>query len=123
MTGVELQMLRRRRAAPVQVSRRMDRFEDLAAFVAIVETGSQTAAARRTRRSLQSINRSLTTLERSLGVQLLTRTTRQSRPTEAGLALYRRIKPALVEIDTARREAAGRGDEPSGLLRIAAPPL
>jgi DNA-binding transcriptional LysR family regulator len=65
----------------------------------------------------------LTALERSLGVQLLTRTTRQSRPTEAGLNFYRRIKPALIEIDTARREVAGRAGEPSGLLRIAAPPL
>jgi hypothetical protein len=34
----------------------MDRLGDLEAFLAIVERGSQTAAARQLRRSLQSIN-------------------------------------------------------------------
>ncbi len=97
--------------------------DDLEAFVAIVEKGSQTAAARHLRRSLQSISRSLTTLERSTGVELLRRTTRQSHPTEAGLSFYRRVKPALAEINEARREAASRNAEPSGLLRIGAPVL
>jgi len=101
----------------------MDRLDDIEAFIAIVEKGSQTAAARHLRRSLQSIGRSLTALERGAGVELLRRTTRQSHPTEAGLAFYRRVKPALTEITEARREAANKRDEPSGLLRIAAPML
>ena len=101
----------------------MDRMDDLTAFLTIVEKGSQTAAARHLRRSLQSINRSLTTLECSVGVELISRTTRQSNPTEAGLAFYRRIKPALMEINDARLEAANRRAEPSGLLRIGAPVL
>lgn len=101
----------------------MDRMDDLTAFVAIMERGSQTAAARHLRRSLQSINRSLAALERSVGVELITRTTRQSSPTEAGLAFYRRVKPALMEISEAKLEAASRRAEPSGLLRIGAPVL
>jgi DNA-binding transcriptional LysR family regulator len=101
----------------------MDRIDDLAAFLAVVEKGSQTAAARHLRRSLQSINRSLTSLERSVGTALVGRTTRHSAPTEAGLAFYRRVKPALAEIDAARREAADRRAAPSGLLRIGAPVL
>ena len=36
--------------------------EDIEAFVAIIETGSQTAAARRLGRSLQAVNRSLAAL-------------------------------------------------------------
>ena len=95
--------------------------EDIEAFLAVIEAGSQTAAARRLGRSLQSVNRSLITLERSVGVELVRRTTRQSFPTEAGLAFYRRIKPALAEITEARLEAASQRGEPSGLLRIAAP--
>ena len=51
----------------------MDRMDDLTAFLTIVEKGSQTAAARHLRRSLQSINRSLTTLECSVGVELISR--------------------------------------------------
>src|SRR6266481_2831479 len=95
--------------------------EDIEAFLAVIEAGSQTAAARRLGRSLQSVNRSLVTLERSVGVELVRRTTRQSFPTEAGLAFYRRVKPALAEISDARLEAANQRAEPSGLLRIAAP--
>jgi DNA-binding transcriptional LysR family regulator len=96
---------------------------DIEAFLAVIETGSQTAAARRLGRSPQAVNRSLTALERSVGVELVRRTTRQSVATEAGLAFYRRVKPALAEIGEARLEAANRRAEPSGLLRIAAPVL
>ncbi|MDD1531682.1 LysR family transcriptional regulator [Bradyrhizobium sp. WBOS7] len=95
--------------------------EEIEVFLAVVEAGSQTAAARRLGRSLQSVNRALAALERSVGVELVRRTTRQSVATEAGLAFYRRVKPAFAEIGEARLEAANRRIEPSGLLRIAAP--
>jgi DNA-binding transcriptional LysR family regulator len=101
----------------------MDRIDELTAFLAIVEKGGQTAAARHLGQSLQSINRSLARLERTVGVELVSRTTRRSSPTEAGLAFYRRIKPALTEINDAKREAANRRTEPSGLIRIGAPVL
>jgi DNA-binding transcriptional LysR family regulator len=97
--------------------------EDIEVFVAVIETGSQTAAARRLGRSLQAVNRSLAALEQSVGVELVRRTTRKSFATEAGLAFYRRVKPAVAEIAEARLEAASRRVEPSGLLRIAAPVL
>src|SRR5438477_3012464 len=97
--------------------------DDVEAFLAIIEMGSQTAAARRLGRSLQSVNRSLAALERSVGVELVRRTTRRSFATEAGLAFYRRVKPAVAEIGEARLEAASRRVEPSGLLRIGAPAL
>lgn len=97
--------------------------EEIEVFLAVVEAGSQTAAARQLGRSLQSVNRALAALERSVGVELVRRTTRQSVATEAGLAFYRRVKPAFVEIGEARLEAANRRVEPSGLLRIAAPIL
>jgi len=101
----------------------MDRLDDIEAFLAIVEKGGQTAAARHLRRSLQSINRSLAMLERGVGVELVRRTTRRSQPTAAGQAFYRRIKPAFMEITEARREASGGQAEPAGLLRISAPVL
>lgn len=101
----------------------MDKIDDLEAFLTIVETGSLTAAARRLDRSLQSVSRSLATLERSVGVELVRRTTRQSHPTEAGLAFHRRVKPAFDEIVGARLEAASRRAEPSGQLTIGAPVL
>ncbi|MGV6873656.1 LysR family transcriptional regulator [Pseudochelatococcus sp. B33] len=101
----------------------MDRLDDIEAFLAVVEKGSQTAAASHLRRSLQSVGRSLATLEQSVGVELIRRTTRRSSPTDAGLAFYHRVKPAFLEIHAARQEAADKGSEPFGLLRIGAPVL
>lgn len=101
----------------------MDRLNDIEAFLAIVEKGGLTAAARHLRRSLQSISRSLTTLERSIGVDLVRRTTRRSHPTEAGLAFYRRVKPALTEIKDARLEATSEQAELTGLLRVGGPAM
>ncbi|MCA1452377.1 LysR family transcriptional regulator [Bradyrhizobium sp. BRP22] len=97
--------------------------EEIEAFLAVIETGSQTAAARRLGRSVQAVNRSLLALEHSVGVELVRRTTRKSFATEAGLAFYRRVKPAFSEISEARLEAASRRAEPSGLLRVSAPVL
>jgi DNA-binding transcriptional LysR family regulator len=99
----------------------MDRIGDLEAFLAIVDKGSLTAAARHLQRSVQSISRSLATLETSVGVALIKRTTRQSHPTEAGLAFYARVKPAIAEIDDARAQAADVGRALSGRLRVGAP--
>ncbi|HEU0059149.1 MAG TPA: LysR substrate-binding domain-containing protein, partial [Hyphomicrobiaceae bacterium] len=101
----------------------MHRLGDLEAFLAIVERGSQTAAARQLRRSLQSINRSLLALERSIGVELVRRTTRKSSPTEAGRTFYNRVHPAFQEIAAARLDAANRHAEPSGSMRLGAPVL
>jgi DNA-binding transcriptional LysR family regulator len=101
----------------------MERMDDLQAFLAIVEAGGLSAAARRLDRSLQSVSRSLIALERGMGVELIRRTTRQSRPTEAGLAFYRRVQPAFAEIRDARLEAANRSASPSGVLRIGGPVL
>ena len=70
----------------------MERLDDLEAFLAIIEKGSQTAASRHLRRPLQSLNRSLMALERALGVELVKRTTRRSEPTEAGRVFYERIE-------------------------------
>jgi DNA-binding transcriptional LysR family regulator len=99
----------------------MDGLDHLAIFVAVVDKGGQTAAARHLGRSLQAVNRSLMALEQSVGVELVQRTTRQSSPTEAGLAFYRRIKPALADIAEAKQEAASKRADLSGLIRIGAP--
>jgi DNA-binding transcriptional LysR family regulator len=100
----------------------MDRIEDFQAFVAVVEKGSLTGAARQLGRSLQSVSRSLAALERDVGIELVRRTTRRSNPTEAGLAFYRRLNSALAEIEAAKTEASNRRSEPSGLLRLSGSP-
>ncbi|MCA1405339.1 LysR family transcriptional regulator [Ensifer sp. IC3342] len=101
----------------------MDRLEDYEAFLAIVEHGSLTTAARRLNRSLQSVSRSLAALEASVGVELVHRTTRRSTPSEAGMTFYQRIKPAIEELEQAKLEAANGRIQPSGVLRLGAPVL
>ncbi|HEV7305474.1 LysR family transcriptional regulator [Ensifer sp.] len=101
----------------------MSRIEDLETFLAIVEQGSLTAAAKRLGRPLQTVSRSLAALEADIGVELVHRTTRRSTASEAGESFYRRIKPAVEEINEAREEAVQRRSLPSGVLRLGAPIL
>ncbi|WP_170298873.1 LysR family transcriptional regulator [Massilia eburnea] len=101
----------------------MSELDDYATFVAILETGSLTAAARRTGRSLQTVSRALAELESSLGTQLIQRTTRKLHATPAGAAFLDRIRPALADIEAAREAARNEGDAPQGKLRVAAPTL
>jgi len=100
----------------------MDRIEDLRAFVAVIEHGSLTRAARHLGRSLQSVSRSLAAVERAVGIELVRRTTRRLSPTEAGLAFHRRVGGALGELEAAQSEAASGRSEPAGLLRVTGPP-
>lgn len=96
---------------------RLGRYE---AFVEIIERGSLSAAARRLDKSLQSVSRALATLEDELGVELIRRTTRRMHPTPAGFALYKRLKAALTEIDSAKVDAKRETATVSGLFRVGA---
>jgi DNA-binding transcriptional LysR family regulator len=97
----------------------MDRLEELAIFVKIIEEGSLVSAARRLRRSPQAVTRALAALEDRTGLRLVDRTTRRLAVTEAGLALFERARILLNDYDAATLrtpEAPARG-----LLRITAP--
>lgn len=89
------------------------------AFIAVVEAGNLTRAAKRLRRSLQSVSRSLAALEAQLGVVLVRRTTRTAQPTEAGRAFYTRVNAALHEIGLAEAEIRDASSALSGPLCIA----
>lgn len=99
----------------------MQLFHGIEAFVAVVETGSFTAAATQLQTAKSSISDLVRSLEDQLGARLLDRTTRAVRPTEAGLAFYARSRRLLDEAMAAREEIQAMADEPAGRLRIAAP--
>lgn len=99
----------------------MQLFHGIEAFVAVVETGSFTAAAAQLQTAKSSISDLVRSIEDQLGVRLLDRTTRAVRPTEAGLAFYARSRRLLDEAMAAREEIQAMADEPAGRLRIAAP--
>jgi DNA-binding transcriptional LysR family regulator len=97
----------------------VDRLDELAIFVRIVEDGSLARAASRVRRSPPAVTRALASLEGRLGVRLVDRTTRRLAPTEAGRLLYDKARGLLGDYEAATlgvREAPVRG-----LLRVAAP--
>jgi DNA-binding transcriptional LysR family regulator len=97
----------------------MDRLDELQVLVAILETGSMAAAARKLGRSPAAVTRVLGALEVRAGARLLERSTRRLTPTEAGLRLAEQARRLLADYDGAlMREAE---DVPRGLLRIAAP--
>ncbi len=98
-----------------------DPFSGLAAFLAVAETGSFTAAAARLNVSPAAVSQAIKALEARLGTLLFARTTRRVGLTEAGIALLARAGPAAAEIVAAIDTAGAMGEEPSGLLRLTVP--
>ncbi|VTP14331.1 HTH-type transcriptional regulator DmlR [Phytobacter ursingii] len=90
-------------------------------FVAVMETGSFTAAAQRCGTSHGQASKLISRLESELGVNLLRRSTRSLTPTEVGLAYYERIRQLLVDYDALNDSVRNSANAPSGLLRISAP--
>ena len=99
----------------------MIRIEGITSFVAVVESGSVSEAARRMRLSKSVVSERLAELERSLGGVLLHRTTRKLTLTEDGTAFLERAVRIVQEIEEATAEMAVRRGTLSGPLRIAAP--
>lgn len=95
--------------------------ELLAAFVAVADTGSFTAAANKLGRDASIVSRRVSQLERQLGVRLLSRTTRRVALTEVGSLYHRRVQSILDELAEASREASDVASSPQGLLRISLP--
>jgi DNA-binding transcriptional LysR family regulator len=120
----------RQQSAGRRIAKRKDsdlstgHFDDLAAlvvFARVVQRRSFTQAARELETSTSAVSKRIARLEQQLGALLLTRTTRQVSPTEAGLALYQRCLRILREVEDAELLIAGMSDRPRGVLRISAP--
>lgn len=99
----------------------MIKLDGLTAFVAIVEAGSISEAARRLRLSKSVMSERLADLEREVTASLVQRTTRKLTLTEDGEAFYRRAKAITLDIEQATAEIAERRGEFVGPLRVAAP--
>jgi len=91
-------------------------------FVAVVEAGNITAAARILDMPRETLSRRLQRLEDRLGVRLLHRSTRRLALTTAGQTLYDRARPLVVAAREAEAAVRQLDDVPRGLLRVAVPP-
>jgi DNA-binding transcriptional LysR family regulator len=98
----------------------MDRFQELNAFIAVVEAGGFSAAARRTGDSQSGVSKAVGALERRLGVVLFNRSTRSVTLTDQGQRYYDRTKPLVDELDEVDGELTSSRLNLSGLIRIAA---
>jgi DNA-binding transcriptional LysR family regulator len=94
---------------------------DLDAFVAVAEARSFRGAAAKRGVSPSALSEALRRLEAQINLRLLNRTTRSVTPTDAGLRLLQRLKPALAEMQLAIDELADDSDQPSGTLRLNVP--
>lgn len=99
----------------------MDRFESMAAFVAAVEDGAFSAAARRIGMPLATLSRKVSDLENLLGVRLINRSARGISLTESGQSYYPECRRLLDELAEAERAASGEYRTPRGELVITAP--
>lgn len=92
--------------------------EELAAFRAVVDAGSITAAADQLAQTVSGISRALSRLEQKLDTTLLRRTTRRLELTEEGAAFLAHTRAILASIDDAEEQMAARRQQPAGRLRV-----
>ncbi|TIU24755.1 MAG: LysR family transcriptional regulator, partial [Mesorhizobium sp.] len=99
----------------------MDRLDAMSLFVATVEAGSLSAAARRAGMPLATVSRRLSDLEKHLKTRLLNRSTRRLALTDAGQSYLAACRRILGEVSEAERAAAGEYTNPTGELVVTAP--
>lgn len=90
-------------------------------FVKVVEAGSFSAVARDMHISTSTVARQVSTIESSLGVTLLHRTTHSVVLTEAGQIYHERAVTLIADLDDTHRVVAQLNMEPSGPLKLTAP--
>ncbi|GJG99779.1 LysR family transcriptional regulator [Paraburkholderia terrae] len=90
-------------------------------LVAVVDSGSLSAAARRLGMPLATVSRKVAELESHLKTRLIQRTTRQLSLTEAGASYVAACRRILDEIAEAERAATGEYASPKGELVVTAP--
>jgi len=101
----------------------MDKLRAMQTFVAIIDEGSLTAAARALDSSLPAVVRTLAALEEALGVRLLNRTTRRLSLTAEGQAYLDSCRHILGAVMEAEQRLTEQHGEPSGTLVVTAPVL
>jgi DNA-binding transcriptional LysR family regulator len=97
---------------------RREELVDLGAFATVAEERSFTRAAAKLGTSQSALSHTINRLEARVGVRLLTRTTRNVAPTEAGERMLRALNPALGAIAEAVASAREMSEKPSGTIRV-----
>jgi len=99
----------------------IDRIDAMKVFVVALEEGSLAGAGRRLGRSPAAVSRAIAFLEAHVGAELLHRTTRSIRLSEAGERYAAACRRVLAELDEADNVAGGERAAPRGTLTLSAP--
>lgn len=98
----------------------MDKLRALQYLLKVADTLSFSGAARAFGVPASSISRRITDLEAELGVELLHRTTRTVRLTEAGALYLEQVRAGMSLLNDAEELVGLRSSQPTGTLRISA---
>lgn len=93
-------------------------WDDQRAFLAVLEEGSLSAAARRLGVAQPTVRLRVETLERSLGITLFTRSSQGLRPTAQARALGDHVRAMAHASDAFLRAAAAPPDAAAGVVRL-----
>ncbi|MFZ6649037.1 LysR substrate-binding domain-containing protein [Undibacterium sp. TJN25] len=99
----------------------MEQLAEMMVFAKVVEMKSFSAAANALNTSKSLISKQVSSLESTLGVRLLNRTTRSMSLTEIGSAYYQHCFRIAHEIEAARATASQLQTAPRGILKLSAP--
>ena len=95
-----------------------EQFNDLLWFLAVAEERSFTRAAAKLGIAQSTLSHTIKRLETQMGIRLLTRTTRNVAPTEAGERLRQSLAPRVEEIEAEIASLMEFRDKPAGTIRI-----
>jgi len=95
--------------------------QDIAAFVAVAQTGSFTAAAERLGNNKSGVGKAVQRLEKHLGTVLFQRTTRAIHITEDGQTYLSAAQLAIESLRDAELALASNRAEPAGRVRVDLP--
>ena len=93
----------------------------LTLLVEILDAGNLSEAARRLKMTRANVSYHLNSLERSIGQQLVRRTTRRVEATEIGLRLYEHGQTIRNEMMAAQESIASLGQSLQGRVRLSVP--
>ncbi len=98
----------------------MDRLDAMKVFVTALDEGSLAGAGRKLRRSPAAVSRAIAFLEEHVGTELLHRTTRSIKLSEAGERYAAACRRVLIDLEEADVMAAGERSAPRGTLTVTA---
>lgn len=92
--------------------------DDLKTFVAVIDSGTLSAASIHLGQTTSGVSRALSRLEDKLATSLLTRTTRRMELTEEGQLFLRKARSILASMEEAEEMIRIRHQKPAGRLSV-----